>query len=119
MPPENNDIQALKEELKNLNGRVDDLTQRIEQVLPVAKAVDNIQISVTKVSQTADSIYSKLAGSLAEKGLIFKQSDLEIRVNEIDRKVNTLWEDRLKLIAGAGAVSVVVAILFQFLMKLM
>lgn len=114
MPPATleSDIKMLQSEIKDLKGRIDVLSERVDGIDDLAQTVENIELAIEKVSQTADQIFAKLAGSLNEKGLIFKQSDAEQKIEDLECRVRTLWEDRIKLYATVTAVSLVVSIVF-------
>lgn len=117
MPPEalEADLKLLQSEIKDLKARIEALSERVDGIDDLAQTVENIESAITKVSNTADQIFAKLAGSLNEKGLIFKQADSEQKIKELEEKVKVLWEDRLKLIAGAAAVGFVVSLLFHII----
>lgn len=114
-PTLEDEIVSLKEGMQELKTQFHDLAKKVQGVEDLAKLVKNVEESVTKVGATADLIYGKLAGSLSEKGLIFKQSDSDDKIKELEQKVKILWEDRLKVIAGAGAAGFIVTLLYNLI----
>lgn len=123
------DVQNLQKDVGDIKTQIGDLKKQVANIANLHDVVANIEKTVQKVSDTADQIFSKLAGSLTEKGLIFRQSDLEVKVAQLEGKVNsitecvdlkevkvkvtTLWEDRLKLLGASSLVSIVAVILYE------
>lgn len=125
----NQEIQILQKDVGDIKTQVGELKKQVADITHLHDVVINIEKTIQKVSETADQIFSKLAGSLTEKGLIFRQSDLEVKVAQLEvkltsitdnidardlkSKVTKLWEDRLKLLGASGVISVVAVILYE------
>lgn len=125
----NQEVQTLQKDIGDIKTQVGELKKQVADITHLHDVVINIEKTIQKVSETADQIFSKLAGSLTEKGLIFRQSDLEVKVVQLEGKLNTitdtidakdlkakvtqLWEDRLKLLGASGVISIVAVVLYE------
>lgn len=125
----NQEVQTLQKDVGDIKTQVGELKKQVADITHLHDVVINIEKTIQKVSETADQIFSKLAGSLTEKGLIFRQSDLEVKVVQLEGKLNTitdtidakdlkakvtqLWEDRLKLLGASGVISIVAVVLYE------
>ena len=97
-------MSDVSQKVLTLEQRITNLEKELAQQRVDAEA--NHQVVVDK----AESILQALVGTLTVKGLIPKYNDLEkLMFSEIRPRVDTLWNDRVRLVLIMGGVTTALA----------